>query len=236
VPAASTRYARGLRASPYVADELFVQLHRSAAGVAWRWRTELTVLACLAAALWRLTQLITLTAAAFVLVAGLVLVLAMPTTRRFTIRRAWCVLARHRLQKLCWEGRLHTRAGRLPLILLARPTKVGERLWVWCRAGICAEDFEARTDQIRAACWARDARVTRNTSWSQLVVIDVIRRDTLAAGHQVSSPLITFTPRPAPAVPSARRPAPTSARVRPEDCHVPATAAPAQGALRKESR
>ena len=28
--------------------------HHSAAGVAWRWRTELTLLAALAAALWRL--------------------------------------------------------------------------------------------------------------------------------------------------------------------------------------
>ncbi len=43
--------------------------------------------------------------------------------------------------------------------------------------------------ELRAACYARDAPVTRNARWSQLVTIDIIRRDTLAAGHEVSSPL-----------------------------------------------
>ena len=58
-----------------------------------------------------------------------------------------------------------------------------------CRAGICAEDFEAHIGELRAACYARDARVTRNTRWSQLVTIDIIRRDTLAAGELIASPL-----------------------------------------------
>ena len=52
--------------------------------------------------------------------------------------------------KLCWEARLHTRAGRLPLVLWARPTRVGERLFVVCRAGICAEDFEAHIGELLA--------------------------------------------------------------------------------------
>jgi hypothetical protein len=38
-------------------------------------------------------------------------------------------------------------------------------------------------------CYARDARVTRNTRWSQIVTIDIIRRDTLAASQSVPSPL-----------------------------------------------
>jgi hypothetical protein len=70
-----------------------------------------------------------------------------------------------------------------------RPTKVGERLWMWCRAGIAAEDFEDRTGELRAACYARDARVTRNRRWSQIVTIDIIRRDTLAASNAIASPL-----------------------------------------------
>jgi len=86
------------------------------------------------------------------------------------------VLARHRLQRLCWEARLHTRSGRLPLIMSIRPTKVGERAHVLCRAGICAEDFEAHIGEIRAACYARDARVTRHARWSQLVTIDIVKQ------------------------------------------------------------
>ena len=117
----------------------------------------------------------------------------MPHSRRFITRRAWCVLARHRLQRLCYEARLHTRSGRLPLILWTRPTKVGERTWVLCRAGICAEDFDAHIGELRAACYARDARVTRNRRWSHLVTIDIIRRDTLAAREIIASPLERLT-------------------------------------------
>ena len=122
-----------------------------------------------------------------------VLVLAVPHSRRFITRRCWCVLARHRLQRLCFEARLHTRSGRLPLILWIRPTKVGERAWILCRAGICAEDFEAHIGELRAACYARDARVIRNRRWSHLVTIDIIRRDTLAASTTITSPLERLT-------------------------------------------
>src|ERR1019366_5074530 len=100
--------------SPYAMDAMFVTVHRSAAGAAWRWRTELATLIAAAAALWRLTLLFTLTAAAVILVGLVLVVLAVPGSRRFTVRRVWCVLARHRIQRLCWEARLHTRAISAP--------------------------------------------------------------------------------------------------------------------------
>ena len=62
--------------------------------------------------------------------------------------------------------------------------------YLWCRAGICAEDFEAQTEDIRAACYARDARVARDKQHSQLITIDVIRRDTLNATRHVSPQVI----------------------------------------------
>ena len=147
----------------------------------------------LTAVLWRLTTLITITWAVTRPGRAVGLVLGVPHSRRFITRRFWCVLARHRLQRLCYEARLHTRSGRLPLILWIRPTQVGERAWVLCRAGICAEDFEAHIGELRAACYARDARVTRNRRWSHLVTIDIIRRDTLAASNTISSPLARLT-------------------------------------------
>jgi hypothetical protein len=153
--------SRGKRDNLYPLDDLLVTFHRSVAGTAWRWRTEL--------------------------------VFGLPWPRRFTVARIWCVLARHRFQRLCWEARLHTRSGRLPAVLWVRPTRVGERLWISCRAGISAEDFTQHSDELRAACYARDARVTRNVRWSQLVTIDIIRRDTLAAKNMVDSPLSRLT-------------------------------------------
>jgi hypothetical protein len=185
--------SRNHRNNPYQLEELFVKFHRTPAGIAWRWRAELAIAAILAAALWRLSILITITRAGLVLAAALGLVLAVPHSRRFITRRFWCVLARHRIHRLCFEARLHTRAGRLPLILWIRPTQVGERAWILCRAGICAEDFDAHTGELRAACYARDARVTRNRRWSHLVTIDIIRRDTLAASNTITSPLARLT-------------------------------------------
>ena len=197
--------SRGKRGEMYSLDRLMVSVHHSAAGTAWRWRTELAVLAFLLAALialsfvrpvdWtavRFAALVHVTSLAWgaaELAAIFGALLGVPVTRRAIIRHAWCVLARHRFQRLCWEARLHTRAGKLPAVLWVSPTKVGERLFVWCLAGIAAEDFEQHTGELRAACYARDARVTRNPRWSQLVTIDIIRRDTLAATQVVHSPL-----------------------------------------------
>jgi len=185
MPWSSTRN----RDNPYAFDQMFAQIHLSPVGMAWRWRTETALILSLLAALWQLTLMLTIDWAGVALGLAHAVVLAVPHTRRFITRRAWCVLTRHRVQKLCFERRLHTRSGRLPLVLWTRPTKVGERIWLWCRAGIAAEDFEDRTGELRAACYARDARVTRNQRWSQIVTIDIIRRDTLAASSAVTSPL-----------------------------------------------
>jgi hypothetical protein len=189
----TTTKTRGKRDDLYSLDKFIVKAHRSAAGTAWRWRTELLVLGGLLAALAWLSGQITLRWAAVVLAAAVGIIFTLPWSRRFIIRRFWCVLAGHRFHRLCWEARLHTRAGRLPMVLWTRPTKVGERLTVWCRAGTCAEDFEQHTGELAAACYARETRVTRNTAWSQIVTIDIIRRDTLAARHQVGSPLTRLT-------------------------------------------
>jgi hypothetical protein len=184
---------RNQRNDPYQLDKLFVKFNHTPAGIAWRWRTELITLSGLAAVFWRLDTWTSPLWALIIIAALAVVVLAVPHSRRFITRRFWCVLARHRLQRLCYEARLHTRSGRLPLVLWTRPTKVGERTWVLCRAGICAEDFDAHIGELRAACYARDARVTRNRRWSQLVTIDIIRRDTLAAGELIASPLARLT-------------------------------------------
>lgn len=202
----SSTTARGKNDNPYLFDDLFVTVHRSAAGTAWRWRTELAALGSLAAAYCWLWSQLSLIWAAVVLAAALGLLLGLPVTRRFITRRFWCVVSRHRFQRMCFEGRLHTRAGRVPPVLWVRPTRVGERLFIWCRAGLAAEDFEKRTGELRAACYARDARVTRNARWSQLVTIDIIRRDTLAASHAPDSPfkkLLAERARKIAAVPAA---------------------------------
>jgi hypothetical protein len=110
-------------------------------------------------------------------------------SRRWLLRGLGCVVTRYRLRTALVELRLTTRAGRLPLTVWLAPTPVGERVWLWCRAGISAEDIADEVDGIRAACCARDIRVTRDRRWAALVVVDVIRRDPLAATAAVVSPL-----------------------------------------------
>ena len=176
----TTRSTRSRRDRSLPFDGMFVAFHRSAAGVAWRWRAELTLLAVTLAALWRLSLLITLTWAALALAAFVLVVLAVPHSRRFITRRFWCILARHRLQRVCYETRMHTRSGRLPLILWVRPTSAGVRAHVLCRAGICAQDFADNAPEIAAACYARAAQVTPNRNWSHLLTIDIMRGDLLA--------------------------------------------------------
>ncbi len=180
---------RNHRNNPYTMDRLAVTVHRSAAGALWRFRTELALLLTGGAAADELAR----TASwmwALIIFAGLaVAVFALPPTRRYVTRRAWCVISRHRLQRVFFETRMHTRSGRLSLILWIRPTEVGEKAWVWCRAGICAEDLEAHTPEIAAACYAREARVAKSPRWAQLVVVNVVRRDTLAKHVTVASGL-----------------------------------------------
>ena len=179
--------SRNQRNNPYMVETYAVKFHHSMAGLAWRWRTELTLTLTIAWACWRLAALITLTWALTVFGVTLAAAVAVPRSRRYLFRHAWCVISRHRLQRLCYEARLHTRAGRLPAICWIRPTKVGERAWIICRAGICADDFDACKEEIAAACLAREARVTRHKKWSQLVTLDIVRRDPLGTGHIVPS-------------------------------------------------
>jgi hypothetical protein len=185
---------RNHRNNPYVLDSLAVNVHRSAAGTLWRFRTELAVLVSGITAVWAMARAATIIWSLIAFVGTIGLITLLPWSRRFLIRRAWCVITRHRLQRVFFETRMHTRSGRLSLILWIRPTQVGERAWVWCRAGICFEDLEAHTGEIAAACYAREARVERSKQWAQVVQIDVVRRDTLAAHHVIPSGLADWPP------------------------------------------
>ena len=187
--------SRNHRNNPYPADRLFAQVHHSAAGAIWRFRTELSALLAATAGLWELAKAVTLAWAMIILGMLALAVITVPPTRRLAVRRAWCVLSRHRIQRVCFETRMHTRSGRLPLVLRIFPTEVGERALIWCRAGICAEDLEAHAPEIAAACYARQARVEGSKRWAQLVSLDIVRRDTLAPHHVIRSGLAVLPPR-----------------------------------------
>ncbi|MCF6475900.1 hypothetical protein FAF44_47320 [Nonomuraea sp. MG754425] len=145
----------------------------------WRARTELLLLAGLA--LLVLTLLGTAREGRwlpFVLLAGAV---SAPAATRFgrnwITAHFWCVVSRHRLQRTCLETTMHTRAGRIPLVLWITPTTTGEKALVLVRAGVSAETFEAFGDEIAAACWARHVNVHRHRTRAQLLMVEIVRRD-----------------------------------------------------------
>jgi hypothetical protein len=180
---------RNHRNNPYTMDRMFAQVHHSAAGAIFRFRTELALLLAAITGTAELAKAITVGGAMIILTTLALAVLAVPYTRRLVTRRAWCIVSRHRIQKVCFETRMHTRSGRLPLVLRITPTEVGERALIWCRAGICAADFEAHAPEIAAACYARQARIEGHKRWAQLVQLDIVRRDTLAPHLVIASGL-----------------------------------------------
>ena len=150
----------------------------------WHWRYELGLITgvILGAVFIGVTLgpgwLIAATAAAM---ASLAIGLAWPSSRRRLIARAWCVITPHRVRTGCTQAWIQTRDGRLPTVLYTTPAAFGERVWLWCRAGMTAGDLAAARDVLRAACWASDVRVVVNDRRSHIVVLEVIRR--LPAGR-----------------------------------------------------
>jgi hypothetical protein len=116
--------------------------------------------------------------------------------RRGLVAVAWCAIVRHRL-RLCFTEIIripHRYSAPLqPLILVARPTPAGERVWVWLRPGLEVEDLEAKLGRLAVACWASEVRIERaSRRFAALVRIDVTRRDPLRG--VVASPLPAVVP------------------------------------------
>ncbi|GGP12380.1 hypothetical protein LDL08_19505 [Nonomuraea glycinis] len=148
----------------------------------WRIRTELLLVAGLA--LFAVTLLgATLEGRwlPFILLSSAISAPAATRTgRNWVMAHVWCVISRHRLQRVCLETTMHTRAGRIPLVLWITPTRTGEKALILTRAGISAEEFDAYSEEIAAACWARNSLVFRHHRRANLVIVEIVRRDEVA--------------------------------------------------------
>lgn len=165
----------------------------------WHWAAEVPA-AVTTVYGWTTLSRATSLAVTLVVVALVVgLPAGIPAVRRWIVAWGWCAIVRHRL-RLCFAAFLATnRQGTLPLILVARPTPAGERVWIWLRPGLALCDLEGQLDKLAVACWANEVRVTRaSRTRAAFVRVDIARRNPLT--DPVASPLPDLLPnRPAPA-------------------------------------
>jgi hypothetical protein len=121
----------------------------------------------------------------------------------------WCLITRHRVRTCFSEFIITNRTGTLPLILWARPSRVGERVWVWLRPGLALEDIQDRLDKIATACWATAATAeAASAANSAYIQMDIKRRDALT--ERVRSPLLALIAPATPARDLNTVPAPTA--------------------------
>jgi hypothetical protein len=178
--------------------EIFTYPHHSrpmlVAGAVWRWRVELLSVIMLIGAWVLVAYYIPADWPGWtvpLILAGIITLIGVtPVSRRFVVRRVWCVFSRHRVRKCFVQSRVMTHEGLLPLFMWARPIPVGDRLWLWLRPGLAARDVEGVADRIAAACWASAARVGVSTKRAAIVWVDIIRRDPLASPGLLTSPLL----------------------------------------------
>ena len=148
--------------------------------VLWRWRWETLVLTGSGLAIWSLVHGLRWIVAGAVVAAITVGTATACATwrvlRHELVARAMCLVTPHRLRVGCVQARIHSRRGKLPMILWTSPAAYGERVLVWCRAGTTPADFVAARETLAAACWAADVLTTPSPRHRHLVIVEVIRR------------------------------------------------------------
>jgi hypothetical protein len=103
---------------------------------------------------------------------------------------AYCFISRHRIRTCFAEFIIGNNRASLPFMLWAKPTRVGESLWIWLRPGFARENLLERLDQIAVACWADKVTIERASATNAAFLrIDITRRDALTG--TVASPLPT---------------------------------------------
>lgn len=174
--------------------EVFIRPQQSLPGriVGWlvRMRAELTVLVLGILVYSWLTDVFPPLAVQITLGAIVITIFVVPASRRFVTRRFWCVITRHRVRACFSQTRTMTHEGKMPSLLWARPTPVGERVRVWLPAGLSVKDLENVSENLAAACFARFCRIERDRKRATACFILIIRRDPLGTGKPITPELL----------------------------------------------
>ena len=144
----------------------------------WHWRWELGILVAagtLSALIAARFGLIALAATAGAGLVTLSTMLCWPPARGRIFDWVRCVITAHRVRAGCAHAWVQNRTGKLPFVLYTVPTAFGERVQLWCPAGITAGDLFAARHALAAACWAAEVRVIASFRHAHIVSLEVIR-------------------------------------------------------------
>jgi hypothetical protein len=142
----------------------------------WRWRWETFGLVTVIGGFYLSARALGVLQTGLLILAAAALAFAFRPVREWLINRYWCVLTPHRFRHGCEQSGLLNFRGRIPAVLWTTPMPFGERMYVWCPAGITVDSLIAAHNTLAAACWARDVQTSTTSSrWSQLATVDVIR-------------------------------------------------------------
>ncbi|WP_328532975.1 hypothetical protein OG836_22525 [Micromonospora zamorensis] len=191
----------------------------------WWWTPE-TILAVLLLTAWVQLSNHTPTLVTLIVVALVVGVpAAIRPVRRQVIAWTWCLVVRHRLRVCFAQFIIANQSGSLPLILWAKPTPVGERVWVYLRPGLSEKDLEGRLDKIAVTCHASTVLIERASENNAAYLrFDIKRREVLTA--HVGSPLVDVID---PAAPVSASPLTVPTALDLPDVDAPTIRIPAQG-------
>jgi hypothetical protein len=158
--------------------------------VIWWWLGELAAAAVITV-VWSLLATHTPLTVRASVVAAIIAALLIPAVRRPIVALGWCFVVRHRLRTCFAQFIVANQSGSLPLILAARPTPVGERVWIYLRPGLSVNELQSRVDKIAVACHASTVIIDRASSRTAAFVrVDIKRRDVL--GGLIGTPLATI--------------------------------------------
>jgi hypothetical protein len=144
----------------------------------WHWRWELGILVATGTLSGLIAADFGLIALAAIAGAGLVALgtlLCWRPARGRMFDWARCVITAHRVRAGCARAWVQTRTGKLPFVLYTAPTEFGERVQLWCPAGITAGDLLAARHVLAAACWAAEVRVIASFRHAHIVTLEIIR-------------------------------------------------------------
>lgn len=148
--------------------------------IVWHWLAEITAGVVLAGAVSLVGRVVPGLGALLLVGAAVGGLFVFPPLRHRITALVWCVVCRHRLRVCFAEFLPVDRAGSIPFILAARPTPVGERVWVWLRPGLSYQEFsDVRLAKMAVSCWASSVQVAPGGSgrFAAFLQFDVKRRN-----------------------------------------------------------